>query len=268
VLYVGDRGSLVYTLDVFMPMPESDTVFRDGFPKTDDITIHKIDVDRRGRHLTIDFQAFRTGTVPLPPIPFGSAEINGLQVNIASMLDSKKGVLSLLPSAGLLTAPGTFWLITAFFASTVALLLALVLLYAKGGALFSDARNAVRTRLLRHWINTRLHHIEKRLRLGKLSEKEALSVMSNGVRVFLSRFWMKPCYAMSAEEFPCLCLPDEADTSELMSGIAEFFKRCDKIRFGGETADRETVSAICAEAGTLVNSITKNQFRGFRKRIA
>jgi hypothetical protein len=254
VLYVGDRGRLVYTLDVFMPMPENDAVFHGGLPKTDDISILKIELDRRGRRLTIDFQAFRTGTVPLPPIPFGGVEIKGLQVNIASIVDTKKNALSLSPSAGLLAAPGTFWIITAVFASAAALLLALVLLYTKGGTLFSNTRNAVRTRLLRLWINRRLRRIEKRLRLGKLSEKESLSGMSNGVRVFLSRFWLRPCYAMSAEEFPGLRLPGAARTGELMSGIALFFKRCDKVRFGGETVDRETVNAICAEARALVNS--------------
>jgi hypothetical protein len=258
VLYVGDRGSLVYTLDAFTPLPESGAVFWDALPKTDDIIIHRIDVDRRRRRLTIDFQAFRTGAVPLPTIPFGDGEIKGLQVNIASILDSKKGALSLSPGAGLLAAPGTFWIITAFFAFIVTALLAFVLLYAKGGALFSNARNTLRTRLLLHWINTLLRRVEKRLRLGKLSEKDALSGLSNGVRVFLSRFWMQPCCAMSAEEFLNLYLPGAEEAGKLLSDICAFFQRCDKIRFGGESPDRETVSSICAEAKTLVNiKVTK-----------
>jgi hypothetical protein len=260
VLYVGDKGSLVYTLDIFMPLPENDAVFEGGLPKTEDIIIHKINIDRRGRRVIIDFQAFRTGSVPLPPIPFGGREIKGLQVNIASILDSKKGSLTLSPAAGPLAAPGTFWIITAVFTFTVMVLLALVLLYAKGGALFSNMRNTLRTRLLLYWINTRLRRVEKHLRLGKLSEKEALSGLSNAVRVFLSRFWMQPCYAMSAEEFLSLSFPGASDNDKLMFDICAFFKRCDKIRFGGgsgksadEAAALETVSSICAEAKTLVN---------------
>jgi hypothetical protein len=260
VLYVGDKGSLVYTLDIFMPVPESDAVLEGGLPKTDDIIIHKINVDRQGRRVIVDFQAFRTGVVPLPPIPFGDREIKGLQVNIASILDSKKSTLTLSPAAGPIAAPGTFWIITAFSVFTVTALLALVLLYAKSGVLFSNMRNTLRTRFLLYWINARLRRVEKHLRLGKLSEKEALSGLSNEVRDFLSRFWMQPCYAMTSEEFLSLSIPGAADSGKLMSDICAFFKRCDKIRFGGppvesggNAAVSETVSAICSEAKTLVN---------------
>ncbi|MDR2097519.1 MAG: hypothetical protein LBP37_03275 [Spirochaetaceae bacterium] len=258
VLYVGDRGSLVYTLDVFTPIPETYPVFEDGFPKTDDILIHKIDIDRRARRVIIEFQAFRTGTVELPPIPFGGAELKGLQVNIASILDSEKGVLTLSPAAGLLAAPGTFWIITAFFTFVVIVLIVMALLYAKGGALFANMRSTLRTRLLLHWINTRLGRVERRLRLGRLSEKEALTELSNRIRVFLSRFWTLPCYAMSAEEFLYFSIPGAADKAGLNADLCAFFKKCDEFRFGGggqtkNTVSMETVRSICAEAKILVN---------------
>jgi hypothetical protein len=269
VLYVGDRGSLVYQLDAFTPIPESDTVFPDGISKSDDIIIHKIEIDRRGRRVIIEFQAFRTGTTRLPPIPFGDRELKGLQVNVASILDSEKGVMTLSPSAGLIVAPGTFWIITAFFAAIIIALLAVVLLYAKGSAFFCNMRNTLRERLLLHWINAWLRRMENRFRLGRIPEKEALSSLSNGIRVFLSRFWMQPCYAMSAEEFLNLRIPGITDSVELMTELCAFFKRCDEIRFGcaefgaeaGEsespdmkdTVGRKTISLIYAEAKILVN---------------
>ncbi|MDR2803357.1 MAG: hypothetical protein LBB22_03585 [Treponema sp.] len=269
VLYVGDRGSLVYQLDMFMPLPESDIVFPNGFPKSDDIIIHKIDIDRRGRRVIIEFQAFRTGTVPLPPIPFGGAELKGLQVNIASILDSANRSMTLSPSAGMLTAPGTLWIITAFSALLAILLAALVLLYAKGGAFFTGARNALRTHILLFWINSRMRRLENRLKLGRITEKEALAILSNEVRSFLSRFWMQPCYAMSAEEFLYFDLPrqnaateiitagvtvnSQADNSKLLLALYGFFKKCDGIRFAATAVTQMTVSEICAEAKSLVN---------------
>ena len=259
VLYVGDKGSLVYPLDIFTTLPDDELVFPDGLPKTDDIAIHKVDLDRRGRRVIIQFQAFRTGVVPLPPIQLsgGSAELKGLQVNIASILDSEKGSMTLSPGAGLLSAPGTFWIITAFSILSVLVLSALVLLWVKGGALFAGVRSALCARLLQHWINTRLYRLEKRLELGQITEKDALSALSSDIRVFLSRFWKRPCYAVSAEEFLHFELPEpgvaDAGKIQLLSVLSAFFKRCDEARFASNTVTRETASSVCAEAKSLVN---------------
>jgi hypothetical protein len=260
VLYVGDRGSLVYPLDVFIPLPEGGLVFPDGFPRTEDIIINKIDLDRQRRRVIIEFQAFRTGVVSLPAIPFGSIELKGLQVNISSILDSDKSSMTLSPSAGTIAAPGTFWMITAFSALLALGLIVITLLFAKGGAIFTGARNRLRTFILRCWINFTIRRLEKRLRCGEISEKDTLALLSSGIRVFLSRFWMMPCYSLSAEEFRYLTINDIPDgkgcicAEEDLSALCIFFKRCDETRFGAAKISRETTSAICAEAKALVTS--------------
>jgi hypothetical protein len=258
VLYVGDRGSLVYPLDVFIPLPESDLIFPDGFPRTEDIIINKIDIDRQRRRVTIEFQAFRTGVVSLPAIPFGSIELKGLQVNISSILDSDKASMTLSPSAGTIAAPGTFWMITAFSTLLAIGLIIIALIFAKGGAIFTGARNRLRTLILRCWINFIIRRLEKRLRCGEISEKDALALLSSGIRVFLSRFWMMPCYSLSAEEFRYLTIHDGKDgicAEDYLSALCIFFKRCDETRFGAAKISRETTSAICAEAKALVTSL-------------
>lgn len=265
VLYVGDRGSLVYPLGIFST-PDGELAFPYGLPKTDDIVIHKVDLDRRARRVIIEFQAFRTGIVPLPTIQLsGGAELKGLQVNIASILDSEKGSMTLSPGAGLLSAPGTFWIITAFSILSVLVLTVLALLWVKGGALFAGACAALRTRLLLRRINCRLRALEKRLEQGQITEKDILSALSSELRVFLSRFWKRPCYAVSAEEFLYFELPEPgaADTVEAMSGgegkeqllsvLSAFFKRCDEVRFAAAVITRETVKAVCAEARSILN---------------
>ena len=262
VLYVGDRGSLVYPLDIFATLPDGELVFPDGLPRTDDIVIHKVDLDRRGRRVIIEFQAFRTGVVPLPTIQLsGGTELKGLQVSIASILDSEKGSMTLSPGAGLLSAPGTFWIITAFSVLLILVISAIVLLWVKGGALFAGLRGALRTFLLLHWINTRLFRLEKRLDLGQITEKDTLSALSGDLRVFLSRFWKRPCYAVSAEEFLYFELPKPgaagtsagAGTVQLLSVLSAFFKRCDEVRFASNTVTREVVRSVCAEAKSIVN---------------
>jgi hypothetical protein len=257
-LYVGDRGSLVYPLDVFIPLPEGDLVFPDGFPRTEDIIINKIDIDRQRRRVIIEFQAFRTGIVSLPAIPFGSIELKGLQVNISSILDSDKASMTLSPGAGTIAAPGTFWMITAFSTLLALGLIIIVLLFAKGGAIFTGARNRLRTHVLRCWINFIISRLEKRLRRGEISEKDTLALLSSGIRVFLSRFWMRPCYSLSAEEFRYLTIPDGKDgicAGDNLSALCIFFKRCDETRFGAAEISLETTSAICAEAKALVTSL-------------
>jgi hypothetical protein len=267
VLYVGDRGSLVYPLDIFTRLPDGGPVFPDGLPETDDVVIHKVDLDRRGRRVIVEFQAFRTGSVPLPPIPLsGDFKLKGLSVNIASILDSQKGSLTLSPSAGLLSAPGTFWIITAFSMLIVVALMALALLWINGGALFSGVRGALRTFLLMHGINKRLRILEKRLDMGQITEKDTLSALSNEIRAFLSRFWGRPCYAVSAEEFLYFELPEpglagaapagaenDAGTARLLSALSAFFRRCDEVRFAAAAITREAARSVYAEAKSLVN---------------
>jgi hypothetical protein len=258
VLYVGDKGSLVYSLDIFIPLPEAGLVFPDGLPRTEDIIINKIDLDRHSRRVIIEFQAFRTGVVLLPPIPFGNIELNGLQVNISSIFDSANGSMTLSPRVGTITAPGTFWIITAFSTLLALALIVVALLCAKGGAIFTGARNKLRTCVLRCWINFRIRRLEKRLRHGDISEKAALALLSNWIRVFLSRFWMQPCYSLSAEEFRYLSIPNGKAgiyIEDDLSTLRAFFKRCDETRFGAAGISRETTSAICAEAKALVTSL-------------
>ncbi|MDR3356223.1 MAG: hypothetical protein LBO04_03445 [Spirochaetaceae bacterium] len=266
VLYVGDRGSLVYPLDIFTKLPEVELVFPDGLPVTDEVVIHKVDLDRRDRRVIIEFQAFRTGLVELPPIPLsGEVWLRGLQVNIASILDSEKGAMTLSPGAGLLSAPGTFWIITAFSMLSVIVLAVFLLLWLKGGALFAGISGAIRTRLLLHRVNARLRSLEKRLELGQITEKDALSVLSSELRAFLSRLWKRPCYAVSAGEFLYFELPEplsaggktdagygEAGTVRLLSALSAFFSRCDALRFASGLVTRETARTVCDEAKALV----------------
>jgi hypothetical protein len=263
VLYVGDMGTLVYPLDTLSVMPEDGFVFRDELPKTDDVVIHKITFDRRGRRMIIEFQAFRTGAVQLPAIPFGGSELRGLQVNIASILDAKNVHTMLYPEAGLLTAPGTLWVMTALAAIVLLALAFIVLLYAKGGTFFENTFGVLRARLLLGRINFRLRRLEKRLRLGQITEREALSALSGELREFLSRFWRIPCYSLSAEEFLWLeippCRPSGASNGERTGGeeplaaLCGFFKRCDGIRFGGAELTPQAVNVVRAEAESIIN---------------
>jgi hypothetical protein len=259
VLYVGDRGTLVYPLDALSVLSEDGLVSPDGLPKTDDVIIHKITVDRRGRRAIIEFQAFRTGAVPLPDIPIGANELRGLHVNIASILDAENVPVMLFPEAGLLSAPGTLWVMAALAAIAVIVLAITVLLYAKGGAFFENTLGVLRARFLLRRINSRLRRLEKRLRLGQITEREALSALSAEIRAFLSRFWRLPCYALSAEEFLWLeippCRPSGVPNGcvEPLPALCGFFKRCDGIRFGGARLTPQAVNAVRAEAEAIIN---------------
>jgi hypothetical protein len=255
MLYVGDIGNLIYPLDALSVLPEEEVLFPDGFPKTDDIIIHKVSIDRRGRRAIIEFQAFRPGIVTLPPIPFGGTELRGLQVNVASILNAKDVLSVLSPEAGLLTAPGTLWVMTALAAIALLAIVLIVLLYAKGGAFLENMFSVLRARFLLRRINSCLRRLEKRLLLGQITEREALSALSGEIRTFLSRFWMLPCYALSAEEFLWLEIPPTpTGNAELPSILCGFFKKCDGIRFGGSELTPQVVKTVRAEAESIINS--------------
>jgi hypothetical protein len=252
VLYVGDRGTLIYPLDVFIDMPGGALVFPDGLPKTEDISVNKIELDRKNRRIVIEFQGWRTGVISLPPIDINGFELNGLQVTIASLVDSRQNTMALSPGASPLAAPGTFWVILAVSAGIIAALFIIVVLWISGGKFFTDLRRSVRTKVLLFGICSLLRRMERRLEKGRLGAAEALGLLSQELRVFLSRLWSRPCYAMSAEEF--LYCGEETFSKTLY----DFFKRCDDLRFGGRPITDESVKAIGMEAKTLVTSIAEN----------
>jgi hypothetical protein len=246
LLYVGDSGTIVCPPGMFAGLPEGGAVVSEGLPRTDEASIDRVEADGRGRVL-VGFRAWRTGIVPLPPVRLGGAEIAGLKAEVASVLgDGADASMELSPALGPLSAPGTLWMFAGFAALGLLLLAAAALLWIRARHVRAALAAFLRPLVLPFALKLRLRRLERLLRAGVLSERDALRALSADVRLFLTRLWMLPCDALCAEEFrqiepprPTRPRTDSAEDAEdagfegVRQAVYAFFRECDEARFGG-----------------------------------
>jgi hypothetical protein len=250
LLYVGDSGTIVCPPGMFAGLPEGGAVVSEGLPRTDEVSVDRVEADGRGRVL-VGFRAWRTGVVPLPPVRLGDAEIAGLQAEVASVLgEGADASMELSPALGPLSAPGTLWMFAGFAALALLFLAAAVLLWIRARHLRAALAAFLRPLVLPFALKLRLRRLERLLRAGLLSERDALCALSADVRLFLTRLWMLPCDALCAEEFllvepprpppsrPRLSRPrtdsaEDAGFEGVRQAVYAFFRECEEARFGG-----------------------------------
>jgi len=244
-IYVGDRGRLVLPLG-----PEFTGAELSGaLPLAEDLTVSRAAVERQGGKalLVLDFQAYRPGTLEIPPFALGNHVIRGLRVEVSSVLDMPGETMTLSSAAGTLIAPGTLPLVYGVVAGGLALALCCV-----AGRRFVPGRfrrwleDRRRRRLVRD-MERRLQALERRLVEG-FAATEAAGVFAGAFREFLGRFTGKPCSAMSPEEFAGIPLPGSAS-------LADLFRRCDLLRFSGEAVAPGQVLSLTAECRGFLRAV-------------
>jgi hypothetical protein len=225
---------------MFAGLPEGGAVVSEGLPRTDEVSVDRVEADGRGRVL-VGFRAWRTGVVPLPPVRLGDAEIAGLNAEVASVLgEGADASMELSPALGPLSAPGTLWMFAGFAALALLFLAAAVLLWIRARHLRAALAAFLRPLVLPFALKLRLRRLERLLRAGLLSERDALCALSADVRLFLTRLWMLPCDALCAEEFLLVEPPrprtdsaEDAGFEVVRQAVYAFFRECDEARFGG-----------------------------------
>jgi hypothetical protein len=106
-VFVGDRARLVVPLeDGFKG--EGSIVVEDSAalpPRSQLVVVRRVELDRRIPRLLVDFEAYATGEIELPPVSVGIHEFDGFKVTISSILENDSMELS--PPAAPLSLPGT-----------------------------------------------------------------------------------------------------------------------------------------------------------------
>jgi hypothetical protein len=262
LVYVGDGARLIMDLDPrfaeIRGMVIDDTRL---LPATEAVTVSRVELEnRQGRsRLLVDFIAWAPGRHEIPPIRIGALVFPGLEVEIASILDTETARAGALPAgttgnnrvlsppAEPLAAPGTMLLVYA----AVALIVLGIMLAAAGRKNFP---------LLRRWfLAWRRRRAFRRMetlfrRLGETLEQDAggtLEQMNRELRRFLTFLTGENCAAMVPGEFTRL-----PGTDDDFGGpwLCRFFRRADALRFRGGDIPRGEAADVLEAARLFLAS--------------
>ncbi|MDR0443798.1 MAG: hypothetical protein LBH44_10360 [Treponema sp.] len=257
IVYVGDPAAMILPLPGYVH-DSADIILTNGFPQDNDIDFHRIILERRasGGRLLIEFTAFAPGHLKLPVIEIGGEYFFDLSVTISSVIDSRVSELELSGAAAPLAAPGTSFLIYGTMAGIVLLLL-LTLWFALRGRRYLREWIA-KWRFSRLFISMRKieRHLYKTLLKGGKT-REILDRLSEEFRTFLSYLTENNCRAMTAVELETLPL-EQTFKQETNSGfLGKFFRRCDELRFSGETVNGEDITPLLADLRLFLDTVEK-----------
>ena len=266
IIYVGDPATLV----VSMPGSQiaDDIILTSqspNFPADANIDFHRIVLEKRitGSRLLIEFTAFVPGHLEIPVIEIGGEYFSGLTVTVNSIINTS-GVLGtnslvLSRSASPLAMPGTSLLLYGTMAAFVLLFL-LILWFILKGRVFIK-------RFIEKWKRRQLFSFMKSIerRLLKILQKggdkrNILDKLSMEFRIFLSILTEKNCRAMTAREFELLpeIYPQRGMDNEYTSVfLANFFRRCDEVRFCGGELENQTVLQLLADLRLYIAALEK-----------
>jgi hypothetical protein len=268
VVYVGDRATLVIPLAADTGGKEAVLSLEERlFPLSPDIELRRVVLERRpaGSRLLVEFAAFTTGLLELPPIEIGGERFAGFRVTISSLISSDENGPVLAGPASPLAIPGTSLLVYGAMAGFMLVLIAGLWAGVWGRRHFAG--------WILKWKRRRLivsmSGIEKRLRrtLPREGERrDILNTLSLEFRSFLSFFTGENCRAMTAGEMGCLQPelfaleknrkgPEANHVNnqydpwlELRSGfLGTFFRRCDELRFSGTAIAPDDVLILLGE---------------------
>ncbi|MDR3301444.1 MAG: hypothetical protein LBT01_02790 [Spirochaetaceae bacterium] len=255
-IYIGDRGRLVYPLDGFFSNQEDGELPLDNLPESGEIVINAVQLNN-GR-LVVDFQAFKTGIISLPPIVVGEKTLSGLEVHIASILEGQGGLTVLSAAATPLSAPGTLWIISAFVLITILGIVILLLFLFRSGNVFLTLKRRIKHKRMIRQTQRAIKRLKMNLDKETIGTKTALSDISNELRIFIDKYFNIHCRAMVPQEFLDITFPEDSGASKKYSPeyFYQFFTNCDTIRFSGKNIAEKTVRGIIAEVEDFISSIT------------
>ncbi|MCL2067524.1 MAG: hypothetical protein FWG99_08675 [Treponema sp.] len=256
VVYVGDIALLVLPLPRLGAREDNDVVLTSGspgFPSDPDIDFHRIILERRisGSRLVIEFSAFQSGTLELPPMEIGGELFSGLIAEIRSVIADSGSGLELSPPATALTMPGTAALIYGTLAAlAAALILSFWILLRGRRYLHTWAVKWKRRRLIAS-MKIMVRRLHKAVLKGK-KIRDILDILSGEFRGFLSHISGENCRAMTARELELLQVCGLAGC--LMGKI---FHRCDELRFAPNAAGANDAHAVLADVRAVLDALEK-----------
>jgi hypothetical protein len=257
IIYIGDQGRLVYSLDGFFSNPVNGALPVDKLQAGDDIIINGLEINN-GR-LIVDFQAFKTGRIMLPPIVIGAETLSGLEVTVSSLLDGPDAVTVLSPALSPLSAPGTLWIISSIIFIIIFIFAVVFIFLFRGGNFFSSIKRKIKKARIIRKTQKAVKRLKTSLEKGTISARTALGGISTELRVFLDDFFNTDCRSMVPLEFLNIVFPDDSGLDEKYTPefFYRFFKNCDELRFNGGAVPEETVAGVILEVESLAASIKR-----------
>ncbi|MDR0597241.1 MAG: hypothetical protein LBG14_01895 [Treponema sp.] len=248
-IFVGDQGRLALPLGTAFSGLEAAVIQDPPLPRSGDLRINRVELEKRGATamLLVDFQAYAPGRISLPPIEIASHIFAGLEVTISSILPVERQGMVLSAPAEPLAAPGTAALIYLSILGIILLFLALTL----GSVWGRTGLRSFAERFRRQWVIRAMGRTLKRLRTASPGGDAAvLETLSRDFRILLGMLTGINCRAMVPSEF--LALDSLGPGAALQpEALADLFRRCDALRFGGGGIEREAVFALLEEFRTL-----------------
>jgi hypothetical protein len=252
VVYVGDRCRLIYPLDPFFFNLENSIIPLENIPKQDDVVIERLEL-QNGR-LIVDFQGWRTGIIELPVITIDGREITGIEVRVASLLEGKDDAVILAPAKTPVNPPGALLMIAGFSLGIVLVIAVSLAIAFRGGSAVSSFLRMRRKRRAARVARNAVRRIKNHLENGHKTNAEAVGDVSVELRNFLYSFYGLDCRSLVPAEFLGVDfekepMPDQTYTSRY---FAEFFTRCDTMRFSGKNISKEQVRAVIVEVDRFI----------------
>ena len=260
-IFVGDPGRLVIPLGPeFSSMEPFVEETPGAFPGSPDLTIQRIELERRGGNvrLLIDFIPYAPGLLSIPPLdlvfpPDAPLLITDFSVQVASILDPSQMTLS--EPASPLALPGTGLLVY----GSIALIL-VVLSLGIGGSLWGRRHfREIWERIRRRYLLRNMAGFLRRLRQESGQEKSRdpafyLTLLSGEFREFLSLFTGINCRPLSAGEF--MKLPP--DTAVLGPDfLCRLFRTWDTLRFSGRGIEPADLHSALNETEKYIAALDK-----------
>jgi hypothetical protein len=241
-VYVGDRAALILPLPGFAVKEDSETA--SAVSPSTDLEIHRVILERRpgGSRLTVEFSAYSTGVLELPPIVIAEHVFSGLTVEISSVLEQGVTGTVLSDPALPLAIPGTSLLIYGTIISIICSMSLAFWILIRGRTRIKGWLALWKKRRLLSGMRGTERHLRRALEKGDGTRRNILDALSTEFRGFLAHFTGENCRAMTASEFANIGLQIEEAKREFLK---DFFRRCDGIRFGGgEINENDTMSIL------------------------
>jgi len=237
-IYVGDRASLILPLPGFVVKENFETA--SIVSPSADIEIHRALLERRpvGSRLTVEFTAYNTGILELPPIIIAEEVFSGLNAEISSILERDASGKVLSGPAPPLAIPGTSLLVYGTVISILGSLSAAFWVLFWGRKRIKGWLAAWKKKRLLAGMRSIEKRLRKALARGDDSCRNILDALSREFRGFLSHFTGESCRAMTALEFANIELQLNGEF------LKDFFWRCDGIRFGGNEINKNDAMSM------------------------
>jgi len=270
-VYVGDRASLVLPLPGIAGNKELNIMQVPFY--SPDIDIHHVVLERRptGNFLKIEFSAYTPGILELPPFDIGGEIVNGLTVEISSILESGESGMVLSGPALPLAIPGTSLLIYGTISAGILLMLLTIWVLFRGRTQIKGWLAAWK----RRWLLVSMLDTEKNLRKALTRGnaqgatcRQILDTLTIEFRNFLACFTGENCRAMTAVEIGRL-KDREGGGGSVPDGefLGKFFSRCDGIRFSGAEISNDEILAMLGDLRhflvTLGRFMRRKTVRGY-----